>query len=132
MVQGRTFQVAVLLLLFCYCQRTAQEFTTDDVTDADESHIQNPLINATYSGKIRFRGPLKCTVHGAMTKLLSWGHDKSEDYSNQLIPLAELLTEYSALHASILDHWHKGTQVSRSRSSYFYPILNLRLFYFTG
>ena len=128
MAGGRTFLLAVLLLLLCCFsyQQTSRQHAVSNISEAeviseaeaDESHIQNPLVVTSRSYKLRastaFRGPLKCDINGTMTKLLSWGHDGSDEYASKLMPLAQLLTDYSSLHSTIMQSWHNGTNVSRS------------------
>ena len=46
-----------------------------------------------------------CDVAGILAKFQSWGHLKSDDISDRLIPLAQDMIEYSKLHENIVSSW---------------------------
>ena len=46
-----------------------------------------------------------CDVAGILAKFQSWGHLKSDEISDRLIPLAQDMIEYSKLHENIVSSW---------------------------
>ena len=52
-----------------------------------------------------------CRTGGIIRKLLSWGYDRSDGLAHELIPLANEMRKYSALHRRILKSWEAGSPV---------------------
>lgn len=104
----RTNQSVRLLLrymsaiaLFCLNESFAMAFT----------HYNSSNFSQPYTAFDDFSRMPSCRIGGIIRKLLSWGYDRSDGIAHELIPLANDMRKYSALHRKILKSWETGSPV---------------------